>query len=140
MRTLVDLSELTEKQWARQVADLADLFGYRRYHTYRSDRSPAGFPDEVLVGRGRILFAELKRQPPKSKRDPAKEVLSSVHRLSPLQRDWLDDLTKNGAETYVWVPSDYDEIGKILGTPGKRITPWFSTWLAGVGRADGRQL
>lgn len=52
--------DLTEKDWARQIADLAKMLGWLRYHTHRADRSPAGFPDEVLV-RDRVIFMELKR-------------------------------------------------------------------------------
>jgi hypothetical protein len=46
------------------------------YHTHRSDRSPAGFPDLVLVHprAARIEFAELKRQSPKAKTSPAQDA------------------------------------------------------------------
>ena len=40
---------ITEKQLESQVKDLAKVFGYIYYHTWRSFHSPAGFPDCVLV-------------------------------------------------------------------------------------------
>ena len=51
------LSELTEKKWddqlfsnARRAPGLAVTLGWRlSYHTHRADKSPAGFPDRVLV-------------------------------------------------------------------------------------------
>ena len=51
----------------------------------------AGFPDLVLVRKGRLLFVELK---------------SEIGKVSPQQRKWLDDLDK-AAETYVWRPEDW---------------------------------
>lgn len=92
---------------------LADSLGWRGYHTHRSDRSPAGFPDLVLVkaSAGRLIFAELKRERRGKRDDP-----------TPDQRAWLDDLgivaelvachASNDAlappplEVHVWRPMD----------------------------------
>jgi hypothetical protein len=51
---------VSERDLSGFVADCARLFGWRRYHTWLSRRSPAGFPDEVLVRPPRLVFAELK--------------------------------------------------------------------------------
>jgi hypothetical protein len=92
--------QLSEKQFTSQIVDLAKLFGWRRYHTWRSINSPAGFPDEVLVRRDRLVFAELKAENGK---------------VSPLQQEWLDDLGRvPGVEVYLWRPSQLDEITGIL--------------------------
>lgn len=164
------LSALTEKKWSDQLFSLsgrnpglAVQLGWRlNYHVHRADRSPAGYPDWTLV-RDRIIFAELKRQPPMSKRDPTRELsASSIHPLSDLQRDFLDGIARAGGEAYVWVPSDLAEISSILGkrwsllrATADRVPilalegpgPYFvdewtpgSTWIPGSGRFDGRQV
>lgn len=99
MGVALPLADLTEQEWAAQVAQLARTLGWRRYHTYRSQRSAAGWPDEALV-RERLILAELKRENTKP---------------SPAQADWLTALATAGAEVYLWRPSDLDEIGRILG-------------------------
>ena len=90
--------DLTEKEWAAQVADLARTLGWKRYHTFRSDRSPAGFPDETLV-RDRIVFLELKTE---------------AGKLSPAQKEWIGALERAGAEVYLWRPSDLEDAARIL--------------------------
>jgi hypothetical protein len=92
------LDALSEKDFTSQLVDLATSLRYKRYHTYRSERSPSGYPDEVLV-RDRVIHAELKRE--KGKPTDA-------------QIEWLTALARAGAEAYLWRPSDLDEIGKIL--------------------------
>lgn len=63
---------------------LAQRLGWLAYHTHRSDRSPAGFPDLTLVHprAGRLIFAELKRQ---KRSNP-----------TPAQVAWLDALNVVG--------------------------------------------
>jgi hypothetical protein len=112
---------LTESQWASVVNDTAKLGGWRRYHTYLSRRSPAGFPDLVLVRGPRLIFAELKT-----------DVKTS--RLTEDQEGWLEALREveqalkiagvgtwrcaARVEVYVWRPSDFDDVSEIL--TGKR--------------------
>lgn len=97
-RPVTGLADMTEKEWAGQVAELCRFLGWRRYHTYRSERSPAGFPDETLV-RDRVVFLELKTE---------------KGRLSAAQKDWLGALLDAGAEAYVVRPGDLDDLSKIL--------------------------
>ena len=89
---------LLEKQAQSAIVDLATLLGWRVYHTFDSRRSQAGFPDLVLV-RDRVIYAEIKRAGQKPRPD---------------QVDWLNALSRAGAEVYVWTWDDYDEIGSIL--------------------------
>jgi hypothetical protein len=94
---------LSERGFQRLVCDLAFVLGWTRvYHTYRSDRSPKGFPDLVLVSprRRRVVFAELK---------------ATGGRVTADQLEWLDDLKAAGAEAYLWFPADWDAIKTTLG-------------------------
>jgi hypothetical protein len=94
------LPAMTEKDLTRAVKDLADLFGWKRYHTHRSDFSPAGWPDEVLCRPPRLVIAELK---------------GDRGKLSPAQQGWIVDLSAvPGVEVYVWRPCDLDEIARVL--------------------------
>lgn len=100
-------ADMTEKEWQSQVIELATMLGFRHYFTYRSKRSPAGWPDLALV-RERLVLAELKRE---------------GGRLSDSQRSWLRDLLAAGVETYVCRPSDLELLGKVLSYRGDPFAP-----------------
>jgi hypothetical protein len=93
-----------EKAFQAQVVQLARLWGWCVYHTYRSTRSPPGFPDLVLVRPPRLVFAELK---------------SARGRLTPEQGRWLELLRGcPGVESYVWRPDDWDSLERTLRPAG----------------------
>lgn len=89
----------SEKDLQDKIIKLARLLGWRVYHTYDSRRSAHGFPDLVLVRRGRLIFAELKTDKGRITRD---------------QQVWLNDLVATAAEPYVWRPRDWDQIVETL--------------------------
>lgn len=99
-------NDIPEAAFQRQILDLADLFGWTSYHTYESRRSRKGFPDLVMVRRGRLVFAEIK---------------SERGRLSREQEKWLEELADveryslGNVKARVWRPSDWQEIESILG-------------------------
>lgn len=62
-------------------------------------RNESGFPDLVLVRRPRVIFAELKAE---------------RGRLLDAQRDWLAALRDCSVESYLWRPSDWPEIERVL--------------------------
>jgi hypothetical protein len=95
------LEQLTERDWQRQVVQLAQQLGWRVYHTHDSRRSAEGFPDLVLV-RDRVVFAELKREP---------RVAVPV---TAEQREWLAAIDGAGCEAYLWRPSDLDDVARVL--------------------------
>lgn len=101
------LRAITEAQWQYQVEQLALTYGWRVFHapdnrpvTARSGRRyvqsvKAGFPDLVLVRGPRLIFAELKSQ---------------TGRVAREQADWLTDLARASAETYLWRPADLNDV------------------------------
>lgn len=104
---------LKEEPFRRQVRSLAAMYGWEfRYHTHNSQRSDAGFPDEVFVHPRflRILFVELK---------------TDTGRVTPQQRAWLQILQSCGSEAALWRPRDMDRIIEILG-PSQHKCPRLS--------------
>jgi len=101
------LRRISERDWQSQVIKFATIHGWKHYHppdnkpvNGRIQKVVSGFPDLVLVKKGRLIFAELKRE---------------LGVLSPDQMDWLEELRQCNLEVYVWRPSDVDEVVKILG-------------------------
>ena len=89
----------TEKQFQRQILDLAHLQGWRAYHTWTGVHSAPGFPDLVLVRGDRCVFVEVKTESGK---------------VTPAQREWLDALVQTGNEVNIWRPGDWPDIERIL--------------------------
>ncbi len=91
------MSNLSEKQFMAQVAELFRLQGFLVFHTHDSRRSEPGYPDLAMVKEktGRLVYAELK---------------VAKNRPTPAQEMWLAALKKSGVEVYVWYPEDFPEI------------------------------
>jgi hypothetical protein len=89
---VVDPDTLTrrmpESDLRQCVVDTAHLLNWLVYFTYRSDHSPAGFPDLVLLRNTTILWIELKR--------------SDRARLQPDQQEWADRLIAAGQDWRKW--------------------------------------
>lgn len=104
----------TEREFQKCVIDLAHANGFRVAH-FRPARTAKGwrtacqadakgFPDLVIVGHGRLIFAELK---------------SEKGKTSPEQREWLYAIMScmqagSGVEFYTWRPSDWPDIKRTL--------------------------
>ena len=92
---------MTERDFMRQVTDLAKILGWAVYHPWLSIRSERGWPDLALCKPPRLVLAELKREKAK---------------VTPAQIEWLDRLGQcPQVEVYVWRPSDLDGIARLLG-------------------------
>ena len=93
---------VTEKEFESQIKDMAKLFGWLYYHTWRSIHSPAGFPDVVMARPPRIIFVELK---------------SFKGKVSGKQSEWLETLGQcPNVEVFLWRAEEesIEEIAEIL--------------------------
>jgi hypothetical protein len=100
---------MMESEFLAAVIDLAHAYQFKCAHfrpalTGRGWRTSVsadgkGFPDLVLTGRGRVIFAELKSD-------------HGVLRLD--QRGWIKALRESGAEVFVWRPADLPNLPEIL--------------------------
>jgi hypothetical protein len=99
---------MTEADFMAQVVEYAHLKDWRVCH-FRPSRTASGWrtavaydaegwPDLCLV-RERIVIAELK---------------SEHGKLSSLQSDWIGALEAAKAEVYVWRPSSWPEVERVL--------------------------
>ena len=103
---------MLEKEFAAQVEALASYRGYMYYHTHRSQNSAAGWPDYVFVKlepEPRFIIAELKTDDLKVSQ-PSFDQWMWLYVLQHIGRPWgpMD------FDTYLWRPSDWDEIVTIL--------------------------
>jgi hypothetical protein len=94
------LPAMPEKQFMQRIVSFARARGWLVFHTYDSRRSAPGFPDLVLVRRGRLIMAEIKTQ---------------TGRLTRAQQEWLQALGEcSNVEAMIWRPSDWIQIQKVL--------------------------
>jgi hypothetical protein len=103
--------KLLEKDFQKQIVDLAHLYGWRVAHFRKAWSADgkrcmtavaadgAGWPDLTLVKGEVLIFAEIK---------------SDKGQASPEQIEWLHMLKKTGNIAKIWRPSDWDEIQNIL--------------------------
>ena len=110
--------KISEKDFMRQVKDLAKVFHWRVYHPFLSKWSERGFPDLSMVkefgnNQAIMVMAELK---------------SDKGKLTEAQKEWLDLLSKvEGVYTFVWYPHQFDDIVLILSGTPDIIKEWKRT-------------
>ena len=102
---------LTEAAFLRQVVDLAHYTGWLVHHCRPAVlpsgkwathiQGDPGFPDLVLAKEGRVIFVELKRE---------------KGRVTDAQQAWRWALGagRYGCSAFVWRPSDWSVIEKVL--------------------------
>jgi len=83
---------MTEAALQEAVTDLCKLYGIHWHHQRISQLSKPGWPDLVLLGRGKALFRELKRD--------------GKHPTLP-QHYWGQWLKEAGQDWDVWRPADW---------------------------------
>ncbi len=94
------INYITEADLQATVREYAERCGWRVFCTWNSKHSPEGEPDLRMVRPPRYILAELKRENGKSTNTQA-EVLELL-RCCP------------GVESYLWQPSDWDDLVKVL--------------------------
>ena len=102
---------ILEADFQAQVVELAGLCGWKVLHVrrsigrrggfqaYQTTTSIKGWPDLFLYRPGQHIAVELKRE---------------KGRLTEDQAQCLRDLQAAGVQTYVWRPSNWDEIKAVL--------------------------
>jgi len=103
---------IREAEFKASVTGLALLHGWLVYsvpdsrHVYPS-YTATGYPDLTMVRGSCVVFAELKRE-------------KAPRKLSVAQQKWHDVLdgvsgfSAGVVKVYIWRPSDWDEIVKVL--------------------------
>ena len=95
--------------WEKTVAEYAQYNGwkvahFRRAQTAKGWRTPVGFDGkgfvDFVMARERIVYCECK---------------TGSGRLTKEQREWRDAIVAAGGEWYLWKPSDWDEVQRVLG-------------------------
>ena len=90
----------SEKSFQRRVVQLARLYGWVVHHTLDSTGTQAGEPDLRMIRPPRYLLAELKSQHGRLRLEQA-ATLALLEQCP-------------GVESFVWRPSDFQEIMRIL--------------------------
>lgn len=114
LKSTTDTFTQSERAFQGQVIAYARLMGWTIHHdnatnaprrcgscgsVRRLPRNAPGLPDLILVRRPRVVWAELK---------------SERGRLTDDQRAWIEELRACGQETYIWRPSDFREVERVL--------------------------
>ena len=93
------LPPMTERAWLAQALRLAEVLGWRTYHTWSSKHSAAGLPDVLAIRRPRVVWLELKSQ---------------RGRATPEQLAWIVAREACGQEVYIVRPLDAERLARIL--------------------------
>lgn len=89
-----------EKGFSQAVVGFAQSQRWMVFRTWQSKHSPPGEPDLRMVRPPRVIFAELKVK----KNQPTMYQVVALELLGQC----------SGVETYLWYPSNWEEIEKVL--------------------------
>jgi hypothetical protein len=96
----VAIGDESEKHFQSRVVKLAQLYGWVCWHTLDSTGTRAGELDLRLLRPPRVIFAELKSQHGRVRLEQA-QTIALLERCP-------------GVETYLWRPSDWQQIVEVL--------------------------
>ena len=104
-------SEYAEAAFQARVEELAGFLGWYTWHLHQATRSPAGFPDLLMI-RERVIWVELKA---------TSRLTGRVGKVTPTQTAFHDRLRAAGQEVHVWWDdsSDWAQIKEVLSRGGK---------------------
>lgn len=116
---------MTEAQWMDLVAQYARKRGWLVAHfrpalSGNRHMTPvqydgAGFPDLVLVRKGEVIFAELKREVRAEVTPEQARWIEELLQVTPEQIRWIDELLPaEGVRVVVWRPSDWSKVEEWL--------------------------
>jgi hypothetical protein len=99
------LADVSEKAFEAQVVRQAKGWGWTAYKDVVAWRSDPGWPDLVMLRRGRLVVVECK---------------TVRGKLTAAQREWLLAWWESGRcdGPYVWTPACWGEIARILAPDG----------------------
>ena len=111
-----------EGKFQKRVIEAATRLGWRHYHAHDPRRDKAGFPDLVMVRRGRLIFAELKRDKKAIKHEVSKEQDEWLFALMNVRHNVENLIRAKGAyapgqspvQVFLWCPDDFDQILEAL--------------------------
>lgn len=114
LQSVTETFTQSERAFQAQVTAYARLMGWRVWHDNATNaarrcgscgaglhlpRNASGLPDLILVRRPRLVFAELKAE---------------RGRTTLAQAAWLAELRACTQEAYLWRPSSWQEIERVL--------------------------
>ena len=102
-----------ESKFQKEVVKVAVRLGWRYYHANNPRRDRKGFPDLVMVRRGRVLFAELKRDAKAKRNEVSEEQEKWLFELKLVQTN-VEFFGCCSVQAHLWCPDDWDEIYKAL--------------------------
>ena len=83
---------MSEEELMTRVKRLCQDLKLLAYHTHDSRKSPPGYPDWHIVGRGKSIFRECKTE---------------MGRTAKEQDEWMSRLRQAGHDVDVWRPRDW---------------------------------
>jgi hypothetical protein len=114
-RQILDLNT-SEKDFQAQIVELAQRTGWKVFHPYDMRRSAHGYPDLTMVHPERklVIWAELKRENGKTTEAQDEWIQALMHATSSGGTDEEGARKIAVADVFVWRPSDWDRIERIL--------------------------
>jgi len=104
---------VSERDFQRQVRDIASLHGWDEHVVYNSRRSPEGWPDLFFVRVGACVVPACKT--PVANKAVAFECKTEKGKATYAQRHWLNMLDGVPGITAMLIrPSDIDKVIEVL--------------------------